>query len=73
MGTEAAPKAGLVNAQVTDTKRELSASGSLFRKSACWSDGGLHIYKTEIDSETWKANLWFLKGKGGRDKLGVWD
>ena len=27
-------------------------SGSLLRKSVCWSDGGLHIYKTEIDSET---------------------
>lgn len=32
-------------------------SGSLLRKSVCWSDGGLHIYKAEIDSETWKANL----------------
>ena len=32
------------------------------------------IYKTEIDSQTEKTNLWLPKGKGGgRDKLGVWD
>ena len=32
------------------------------------------IYKTEIDSQTQKANLWLPKGKsGGRNKLGVWD
>ena len=31
------------------------------------------IYKTEIDSQTQKANLWLPKGKQGRDKLGVWD
>ena len=32
------------------------------------------IYKTEIDSQTQKTNLWLPKGKGGgRDKLGVWD
>ena len=29
-------------------------------------------YKTEADSQTWKTNLWLPKGKGGRDKLGVW-
>ena len=23
------------------------------------------IYKTEIDSQTWKTNLWLPKGKGG--------
>ena len=33
------------------------------------------IYKTETDSQTLKTNLWLTKGKGkgGRDKLGVWD
>ena len=31
------------------------------------------IYKTEIDSQTQKTNLWLPKGKGGVDKLGVWD
>ena len=32
------------------------------------------IYKTEIDPQTQKTNLWLPKGKGGgRDKLGVWD
>ena len=31
------------------------------------------IYKTEIDSQTQKANLWLPKGKVGGDKLGVWD
>ena len=32
------------------------------------------IYKTEIDSQTQKANLQLPKEKGvGRDKLGVWD
>ena len=35
------------------------------------------IYKIEIDSQTWKGNLWLPKGKWvvgwGGDKLGVWD
>ena len=32
------------------------------------------IYKTEIDPQTWKTNLWLSKGKGaGRDKLEGWD
>ena len=30
-------------------------------------------YKTETDSQTLKTNLWLPKGKGGRDKSGVWD
>ena len=29
------------------------------------------IYKTEIDPQTQKTNLWLPKGKGGRNKLGV--
>ena len=29
------------------------------------------VYKTEIDSQTLKTNLWLPKGKGGEDKLGV--
>ena len=31
------------------------------------------IYKTETDLQTWKTNLWLPKGKGERDKLGVWN
>ena len=31
------------------------------------------IYKTEIDTQTQKTNLWLPKRKGGRDKTGVWD
>ena len=31
------------------------------------------IYKMEIDSPTYKPTLWLPKGKGGSDKLGVWD
>ena len=31
------------------------------------------IYKTEKDSQTQKTNLWLPKGKGEKDKLGVWD
>ena len=32
------------------------------------------IYKTEKDLQTYKTNLWLLKGKGRRtDKLGVWE
>ena len=31
------------------------------------------IYKTEIESQTKKINLWLPKGKQGRDKLGVCD
>ena len=31
------------------------------------------IYKTEIESQMQKTNLWLPKGKSGRDKLGVWD
>ena len=32
------------------------------------------IYKTEIDAQTQKTNLWLTKRivVGGRDKLGVW-
>ena len=29
------------------------------------------IYKTEIDSTTYKINVWLPEGKGGRDKLEV--
>ena len=29
------------------------------------------IYKTEIDSQTQKTNVWLSKWKGGRDKLGI--
>ena len=31
------------------------------------------ISKTETASQTLKTNLWLPKGKGGRDKWGVWD
>ena len=31
------------------------------------------IYKTEIDSQTQKINLWLPEGMGWGDKLGVWD
>ena len=37
------------------------------------------IYKTEIDSQIQKTNLWLSKGKvvgegvGGEDKLGIWN
>ena len=31
------------------------------------------ICKTEADSQTQKTNLQLPKGKGGKDKLGVWD
>ena len=38
------------------------------------SDTNELIYKTEIDSQTQKTNLWLPKEKGGgRDKLGIWD
>ena len=32
------------------------------------------IYKTSIDSQTYKKNLWLPEGKGAaRDNLGIWD
>ena len=31
------------------------------------------IYKSEIDSQTQKANLWLLKGKCMWDKSEAWD
>ena len=31
------------------------------------------IYKTKTDTQTWKTNLGYQRGKGIRDKLGVWD
>ena len=31
------------------------------------------IYKTEIESQMWKRNLWLPNGERGRDKLGGWD
>ena len=37
------------------------------------NDANELIYKIEIDSQTQKTNLWLPKGKGGRDKVGVWD
>ena len=37
------------------------------------NDSDEFIYKTETDSQTLKTNLWLPKGKGGRDKSGVWD
>ena len=30
-------------------------------------------YKMEIDSQRKKTNCGYQRGKGGRDKLGVWD
>ena len=30
------------------------------------------VYKAETDSQTQKTNLRLPKGKGGRDKLGLW-
>ena len=33
-----------------------------------------NILTKQIDSQTWRTNLWLPKEKGlGRDKLGVWD
>ena len=33
------------------------------------------IHKAETDSQIWKTNLWLPngRGKGERNKLGVWD
>ena len=31
------------------------------------------IYKTETDSQPQEKNFGYQRGKGGRDKLGVWD
>lgn len=31
------------------------------------------ICKTETDPETQKTNQWLPKGKGGKEKLGIWD
>ena len=31
------------------------------------------IYKTEMDSQTQKTNLWLPKGRGEKDKLRYWD
>ena len=31
------------------------------------------VCRAERDSQTWKTNVWLPKGKGGRDKLGIWD
>ena len=31
------------------------------------------IYKTEVELQMQKKNLWLPGGKGGRDKLGDWD
>ena len=31
------------------------------------------IYKTEIQSQVQKINLWLLGGKAGVDELGDWD
>ena len=37
------------------------------------NDTNEFIYKTEIGSQTQKMNLWLSRGRGGRDKLEVWD
>ena len=31
------------------------------------------IYKTEVESQMWKTNLWLSGDKWGREKLGDWD
>ena len=31
------------------------------------------IYKTEVESQVWKTNLWLPGAKWGREKLGDWD
>ena len=37
-------------------------------------DTGELIYKTEIDSQSWRMNLWIPGGRVWRkDRLGVWD
>ena len=37
------------------------------------NDTNKFIYKTEIDSQTQKTNLWLPKGVGKGNKLGVWN
>ena len=37
------------------------------------NDRNVLIYKTEIDSQTQKTNLWLPGGKWRRDKLEDWD
>ena len=33
----------------------------------------MNLFTKQKDSQTSKANLWLPKGKGGRDKLGIWN
>ena len=35
-------------------------------------DTNEHIHKIEIDSQTFKTNLWLQRGKKGNE-LGIWD
>ena len=54
----------------SDRKRQISYDITYMWCLKC--DITEFIYKTEIDSQTWKINLWILMGKGcGRDKLEV--
>ena len=63
----------IILSEVSQTERQI-----LYDIAYMWNqknDTSESIYKTESESQTYKTNLWLPKGKGkgGRDKLGVWD
>ena len=33
----------------------------------------MNFFTKQIESQAQKTNLWLPKGKGKRDKLGIWD
>ena len=37
------------------------------------NDTNEFIDKTDIDSQAWKTTYGYQRGKGKRDKLGIWD
>ena len=68
----------IIQSEVRQTERDKYmiadiSTNEIYKKK---SDTDELTYKTEIDSQTQKANLCLPKGKGGdgeRDKFGIWD
>ena len=61
----------IVTSKVSQTEK-----GKYFRISLIFGISNvlqMNLYKIETHSQTQKTNLWLPKGKGGRDKLRVWD
>ena len=57
--------------EVSQTEKDkcmISPTRGIFK-----NDTNEFIDKTDIDSQAWKTTYGYQRGKGKRDKLGIWD